>query len=82
MNQDVKAPFDQEVIFHHLDDRNTPAAKQIFKLTRDGEPAPPPDDQAKKGGATTSTDGATRLQRSDGPEIYRVRWLGRKGGSK
>jgi type VI secretion system secreted protein VgrG len=82
MNQDVKAPFDQQVIFHHLDDRNTPAAKQVFKLTRDGEPAPPPGDQAKKSGATTSTDGATRLQRSDGPEIYRVRWLGTKGGSK
>jgi type VI secretion system secreted protein VgrG len=83
MNQDVKAPFDQEVIFHHLDEKNTPAAKQGFKLTRDGEPAPPPGDRAKKGGATTSTDGTTRMQRSDGPEVYRVRWMGKTNdGSK
>jgi type VI secretion system secreted protein VgrG len=83
MNQDVKASFDQEVIFHHLDEKNTPAAKQGFKLTRDGEPAPPPGDRAKKSGATTSTEGTTPMQRSDGPEVYRVRWMGKtKGGSK
>ncbi|GER17285.1 type VI secretion system Vgr family protein [Variovorax boronicumulans] len=82
-NQDVNAPFDQEVIFHHLDDKKTPAAKQLFELTRDDDPAPPAGDPAGKGGATTATDGATRLQRSDGPEIYRVRWLGKnKNGSK
>lgn len=82
-NQDVNAPFDQEVIFHHLDNENTPAAKQVFKLTRDGEPASPPNDSVKKSGATTSTDGATHLQRSDGPEIYKVRWMGKnKDGSK
>ncbi|HVL07821.1 MAG TPA: type VI secretion system tip protein TssI/VgrG [Burkholderiaceae bacterium] len=82
-NQDVNAPFDQEVIFHRPDDKKTPAAKQLFELTRDDDPAPPAGDPAGKGGATTATDGATRLQRSDGPEIYRVRWLGKnKNGSK
>jgi type VI secretion system secreted protein VgrG len=77
MNRDVKAPFDQEVVFHHLDDKNTLAAKQVFKLLRDGE-TPPPPEPAASSGATTSTDGTTQLQRSDGPEIYRVRWLGKK----
>jgi type VI secretion system secreted protein VgrG len=78
MNQDVKAPFDQEVIFHHLDERSTPAAKQLFSLIRDGESTPPPGERAKRSSATTGADGATRLQRSDGPEVYRVRWMGTK----
>jgi type VI secretion system secreted protein VgrG len=85
MNRDVKAPFDQELIFHHLDDHDTPAAKQVFKLVRDGQPAPPPEEPShdllkpnRKSGDITSTNGTTRLQRSDGPEIYKVRWMGRK----
>ncbi|MDQ0016234.1 type VI secretion system secreted protein VgrG [Variovorax boronicumulans] len=83
MNQDVKAPFDQEVVFHHLDEKNTPAAKQLFKLTRDGEAATPPGHQKTKSGVATGTDGVTHLQRSDGPEVYRVRWMGKtKGRSK
>jgi type VI secretion system secreted protein VgrG len=77
MNQDVKAPFDQEVILHHLDEKNTPAAKQVFRLTRDGGAALSPSHQKTKSGAATGTDGATRMQRSDGPEVYRVRWMGK-----
>jgi type VI secretion system secreted protein VgrG len=93
MNRDVTAPYDQELIFRHLDEKNTPAARQVFRLVRDGEPAPPPDSPSingqatTKGGAITNTDGTTQVQRSDGPEVYKVRWLGRrkenrKGGTE
>jgi type VI secretion system secreted protein VgrG len=53
----------------------------VFRLTRGGgspqaseTTALPPD----ASGTTTGADGTTQLQRSDGPEIYRVSWLGRK----
>lgn len=84
VNRDVSAAFDQEVIFHHLDEKSTAAARQVFRLTRDGEPAPPPDSApvngqaTAKGGSTTSTDSTTRVQRADAPEFYKVRWLGRR----
>ncbi|WP_426391586.1 type VI secretion system Vgr family protein [Variovorax sp. R-27] len=90
VNRDAKAAFDQEVVFHHLDEKNTAAARQVFRLTRGGESPPPPDPTASSdaaglpcahtnaSGATTGTDGTTQLQRSDGPEIYRVCWMGRK----
>ncbi len=90
MNRDVMAPFDQEVIFHHLDEESTPAAKQVFALTRDGEPEPPPTQAAASdatglpgartdaSGTVTGKDGTTKVQRSDGPEVYKIRWLGRK----
>lgn len=75
VNRDVKAAFDQEVLFHHLDEKNTAAAKQVFRLIRNDESQPEP---ANASGANTGTDGTTQLQRSDTPEIYGVRWMGRK----
>jgi type VI secretion system secreted protein VgrG len=73
MNRDVQARFDQEVLFHHIDEENTLAARQTFALVRDSLQAQP----AVQASTTTSTDGTTRTQRSDGPEAYKVRWFGR-----
>ncbi|WP_442783153.1 type VI secretion system Vgr family protein [Collimonas fungivorans] len=67
-NSATPAPFDREVVFHHIDDQNSTAAKQMFKLDRDGAGAT---------GPVTGSDGSTQMQRSDGPEFYKVRWLGR-----
>ncbi|NKI72340.1 DUF2345 domain-containing protein, partial [Collimonas pratensis] len=67
-NSGAPTPFDREVVFHHLDEQNSTAAKQMFKLDRDGGSATAP---------ATGSDGSTQMQRSDGPEFYKVRWLGR-----
>jgi type VI secretion system secreted protein VgrG len=67
-NSGAPTPFDREVVFHHLDEQNSTAAKQMFKLDRDGGSATAP---------VTGSDGSTQMQRSDGPEFYKVRWLGR-----
>jgi type VI secretion system secreted protein VgrG len=67
-NSGAPTPFDREVVFHHVDDQNSAAAKQMFKLDRDG---------ASAAGPVTGSDGSTQMQRSDGPEFYKVRWLGR-----
>ncbi|MDH6591111.1 type VI secretion system secreted protein VgrG [Variovorax sp. TBS-050B] len=80
MNRDIKAPFDQEVVFHHRDEQNTPAARQSFKLVRGDAPAPLAAGSTGNSGSATGTDGTTRLQRSDGPEIYKVRWTGKNKG--
>ncbi|MDP9602921.1 UNVERIFIED_ORG: type VI secretion system secreted protein VgrG [Variovorax paradoxus] len=83
MNRDVQTRFDQEVMFHHVDEKDTLAARQRFELLRNGEPssrAAPSGETTgpgRQGGEVTSTDGTTRQQRSDGPEVYKVRWLGR-----
>ena len=83
MNRDVQTRFDQEVLFHHIDEEDTPAARQLFELMRDSEgaatPAPSGRTLAQEApvGDVTSNDGTTRQQRSDGPESYKVAWLGR-----
>ncbi len=87
VNQDPNAAFDQELIFHHLDEDNSTAARQVFRLAREGEPPPrgPAPASARvsdRDGAITASDGSTHVQRADAPEFYKVRWLGRiKEGS-
>jgi len=82
VNQDPNAAFEQELIFHHLDENNSTAARQVFRLVREGEqpprgPATAGAQAADRGGAITSSDGSTQAQRADAPEFYKVRWLGR-----
>ncbi|WP_295984046.1 type VI secretion system Vgr family protein [uncultured Variovorax sp.] len=82
MNRDAQTRFDQEVLFHRTDEEDTPAARQLFELTRNSESAAMPASgkartQEAPAGEITSSDGTTRQQRSDGPESYKVAWLGR-----
>ncbi len=71
MNHDVQTRFDQEVLFHHIDEENTLAARQVFELLRNGEPG------GQEGDEITNTAGTTQQQRSDGPEVYKIKWRGR-----
>jgi len=76
MNRDVQTRFDQEVLFHHIDEKETPAARQLFELVRNGEPGKTAE-PGQQAGEITSADGTTQQQRSDGPEAYKVKWFRR-----